>query len=270
MLLEVALERKRQRQESGASASKPITTNKDEAKGKGAKEEDRRQQTGNPCVLLYTKDPFASSSDESDGDWDPTAVYGEAARRRLKSRHSETESDSDESQEQESEKEEEESRASDSAGECHCDERIQGEETTGKQRKNRDNEEDVAGEQAANTRIETNGECESTGSEEGLEKQKAISQRKKRRNIDARRPRITDENGSPAEANSSSSNAAPARPLCSAPAKANNSSTSTSTCDSADRNSQKQKGSETENTKESIRGRQGGRHSLTGSRKGSG
>ncbi|KAL8443095.1 hypothetical protein Emag_006122 [Eimeria magna] len=99
MLLEVALERKRQRQESKAPCSKDASKAKT-CKSAGGGERDKvrggKQQQKDYCALLFAKDPFDTSSDETDADWDPTAVFGEAARRRLKSRRSETESDSEE------------------------------------------------------------------------------------------------------------------------------------------------------------------------------
>ncbi|KAL8432960.1 hypothetical protein ACSSS7_004217 [Eimeria intestinalis] len=100
MLLEVALERKRQRQESKALAGSKdavkAKTSKSAGDGEREKGKKKKQQEKNYCALLFAKDPFDTSSDETDADWDPTAVYGEAARRRLKSRRSETESDLEE------------------------------------------------------------------------------------------------------------------------------------------------------------------------------
>ncbi|KAL8452844.1 hypothetical protein Emed_001142 [Eimeria media] len=100
MLLEVALERKRQRQESKTSSSKTSKSARGEKgreKGRGGGKQHHHHQQKDYCAMLFEKDPFdTSSSDETDADWDPTAVFGEAARRRLKSRRSETESDSEE------------------------------------------------------------------------------------------------------------------------------------------------------------------------------
>ncbi|OEH75934.1 uncharacterized protein LOC34622287 [Cyclospora cayetanensis] len=104
LLLEVALERKRQKEEDCRTLKAPCkekVQEKPDATKERASQGSRKSCSakkdkggGSACALLYTTDPFASSSEESDGDWEPLAVYGEAARRRLRSRHSETESDS--------------------------------------------------------------------------------------------------------------------------------------------------------------------------------
>lgn len=87
MLLEVALQRKRQRRIRGCKEpGRPRSTTLASAK---------KTRAESSCALLYSTDPF-ETSDESDADWDPCKIYGDEARRRLKSCQSETESDSQE------------------------------------------------------------------------------------------------------------------------------------------------------------------------------
>lgn len=94
MLLEVALERSRRRKERGSERAADGTLKST----KLIKNTTRKaSEASSSCAQLYA-DPFATTSEESDdGEWDPAVVYGEAARRRLKSCYSETESESEES-----------------------------------------------------------------------------------------------------------------------------------------------------------------------------